>query len=81
MNEQTLLIGGSLITLCGGLAALLYNAFKESVTRIMDKLDTVEEKVDEHNASAIQRLSTVETKVDNMDSRVKHIERIVLKKA
>jgi outer membrane murein-binding lipoprotein Lpp len=81
MDDQTVLIVSTLVTLCGGLALLLYNAFSSSVSRIMSKLDTVEEKVDEHNASSIQRLSKVETKVDSivstvedLDKRVRHIE-------
>jgi tetrahydromethanopterin S-methyltransferase subunit G len=81
MDAEKLLVAASLISLCGGLAIIIWNTATSSVTRIMNKLDTVENKVDEHNASAIQRLSTVETKVDNMDGRVKHIERIVLKQA
>lgn len=50
-------------------------------SRLWNKMDKVEGKVDEHNAATIQRLSRVETKVDGMETRVEHIERIVLKRA
>jgi hypothetical protein len=49
--------------------------------RLWNKMDNVEGKVDEHNASTIQRLTRVEEKVDGMETRVEHIERIVLKRA
>ena len=50
-------------------------------SRLWNKVDSVESKVDEHNANTIQRLTRVEEKVDGMETRVEHIERIVLKRA
>jgi tetrahydromethanopterin S-methyltransferase subunit G len=49
--------------------------------RLWNKMDKIEVKVDDHNSATIQRLSRVETKVDGMEERVEHIERIVLKRA
>jgi|LakMenE01Jun11ns_1017448.scaffolds.fasta_scaffold9375396_1 hypothetical protein len=50
-------------------------------SRLWNKVDQVGAKLDEHNSAAIERLSRVETKVDGMEDRVEHIERIVLKRA
>ena len=50
-------------------------------TRLWNKVDQVGTKLDQHNTAAIERLSRVETKVDGMEDRVEHIERIVLKRA
>ena len=76
---------GILIAAIGGLLLITWGIVKGVVTgfatRILDKLDTVETKVDAHNESAIQRLTKVETKVDSiaatvddLDQRVRHIE-------
>lgn len=50
-------------------------------SRLWNKVDQVGTKLDQHNTAAIERLSRVETKVDGMEDRVEHIERIVLKRA
>ena len=72
---------GILVAAIGGLLLIVWGIVKAFANRILDKLDTVEEKVDQHNASSIQRLSKVETKVDSivatvedLDKRVRHIE-------
>ena len=52
-----------------------------AIAKLGDKVDRVEAKVDDHNTATISRLTRVETKVDGLDDRVEHIERIVLKRA
>lgn len=70
MEHLTQYLIAALIALVGWIGA-----------RLWSKLDKIEVKVDDHNAATIQRLSRVETKVDGMEDRVEHIERIVLKRA
>ena len=70
MQDLTPYLVAALIALVGWIGA-----------RLWSKMDKVEQKVDDHNTATIQRLSRVETKVDGLDDRVEHIERIVLKRA
>lgn len=79
MNEAQMI--AVLVAAIGGLLLIVWGIIKSFGDRIMNKLDTVEQKVDDHNASTITRMTRVETKMDNIEERVEHIERIVLKRA
>lgn len=70
MTELTPYLLTALLALVGWIGARLWN-----------KMDKIEGKVDEHNTSTIQRLSIVETKVDTIEGRVEHIEKVILKRA
>ena len=69
-----------LLSVVGALVMVLIGLVSWIGSRLWQKMDVVENRIEEHNTNMVQRVMRVETKVDSVEHRIEHIERHVFTK-